>query len=39
MKRFSPASRTGLPAATYTATATQLTIFDRDGVVTTWTKQ
>jgi len=29
----------GLPAATYTATATQLTIFDQGGAVTTWTKQ
>ena len=28
-----------LPAATYTATATQLTIFDEGGSVTTWTKQ
>lgn len=28
-----------LPAATYTATATQLTIFDAGGSVTTWTKQ
>ncbi len=28
-----------LPAATYTATATQLTIFDAGGAVTTWTKQ
>lgn len=28
-----------LPAATYTATATQLTIFDEGGAVTTWTKQ
>jgi hypothetical protein len=29
----------GLPAATYTATGTQLTIFDQGGAVTTWTKQ
>jgi hypothetical protein len=28
-----------LPAATYTATATQITIFDQGGSVTTWTKQ
>lgn len=29
----------GLPAATYTATDTQLVIFDQGGAVTTWTKQ
>jgi hypothetical protein len=29
----------GLPASTYTATATQLIIFDQGGAVTTWTKQ
>jgi hypothetical protein len=28
-----------LPAATYTATATQITIFDQGGSVTTWTMQ
>jgi hypothetical protein len=28
-----------LPAATYTATATEVTIFDEGGSVTTWTKQ
>jgi hypothetical protein len=30
---------TTLPSATYTATATQLTIFDQGGAVTVWTKQ
>ena len=30
---------TQLPAATYTATSTQLVIFDQGGAITTWTRQ